>query len=144
MDPRIDPAFGHVRDWIFDLDNCLYPASSGLFELIDERMGAYIQRLLDCDADEARRVQAHHVGIRGLLREREHRAGQTRERRRDRGGGRRRDGSPRRSGRRDAAGKGASHSETRDPPLGGLAQAGDARGGHVDRHVRLVAGACAG
>src|SRR5215213_9438959 len=60
MDPRIDPAFGHVRDWIFDLDNCLYPASTGLFALIDERMGAYIQRLLDCDATEARRVQKAH------------------------------------------------------------------------------------
>jgi putative hydrolase of the HAD superfamily len=60
MNPRIDPAFGHVRDWIFDLDNCLYPASTGLFALIDERMGAYIQRLLDCDRDEAKRVQKAH------------------------------------------------------------------------------------
>jgi putative hydrolase of the HAD superfamily len=60
MDRRIAPAFGHVRDWIFDLDNCLYPASTGVFELIDERMGAYIQRLLDCDAAEARRVQKAH------------------------------------------------------------------------------------
>ena len=60
MKARIDPALGHIRDWIFDLDNCLYPASTGLFALIDERMGAYIQRLLDCDADEARRVQKAH------------------------------------------------------------------------------------
>ncbi len=60
MNSRVDPAFGHIRDWIFDLDNCLYPASTGLFALIDERMGAYIQRLLDCDATEARRVQKAH------------------------------------------------------------------------------------
>jgi putative hydrolase of the HAD superfamily len=60
MKTRIAPAFNHVRDWIFDLDNCLYPASTGLFDLIDERMGAYIQRLLDCDAVEARRVQKAH------------------------------------------------------------------------------------
>ncbi|HEU4876690.1 MAG TPA: pyrimidine 5'-nucleotidase, partial [Sphingomicrobium sp.] len=60
MGIRISPAFGHVSDWIFDLDNCLYPASAGLFDLIDERMGAYIQRLLDCDAVEARRVQKAH------------------------------------------------------------------------------------
>jgi len=60
MNPRIAPAFGHVRDWIFDLDNCLYPASTGLFALIDERMGAYIQRLLDCDPSEAKRVQKAH------------------------------------------------------------------------------------
>ena len=56
----IAPAFAHVDTWIFDLDNTLYPASCGLFDLIDERMGAYIQRLLDCDAVEARRVQKVH------------------------------------------------------------------------------------
>ncbi len=56
----MDPRFAHIQDWVFDLDNCLYPASAGLFELIDERMGAYIQRLLDCNAVEARRVQKQH------------------------------------------------------------------------------------
>src|SRR5919107_5876016 len=56
----MDPRFAHIRDWIFDLDNCLYPASTGLFSLIDERMGAYIQRLLDCDPGEAKRVQKAH------------------------------------------------------------------------------------
>ncbi len=61
----MDPRFAHIRDWIFDLDNCLYPASAGLFELIDERMGAYIQRLLDCDPQEARRVQKYHFHTHG-------------------------------------------------------------------------------
>ena len=56
----MEPRFAHIRDWIFDLDNCLYPASTELFALIDERMGAYIQRLLDCDASEAKRVQKAH------------------------------------------------------------------------------------
>jgi putative hydrolase of the HAD superfamily len=56
----MDPRFAHVRDWIFDLDNCLYPASSQLFELIDQRMGGYIERLLGCDPIEARRVQKGH------------------------------------------------------------------------------------
>ena len=56
----MDPRFAHIDDWLFDLDNCLYPASSRLFELIDQRMGAYIQRLLDCDPIEARRVQKAH------------------------------------------------------------------------------------
>ena len=56
----MEPRFAHVRDWIFDLDNCLYPASTGLFELIDERMGAYIERLLNVDLVEARRVQKMH------------------------------------------------------------------------------------
>ena len=45
----MDPRFAHIRDWVFDLDNCLYPASTGLFDLIDQRMGAYIERLLGCD-----------------------------------------------------------------------------------------------
>lgn len=61
----MDPRFAHVRDWIFDLDNCLYPASTGLFDLIDERMGAYIQRLLDCGPDEARRIQKQHFHVHG-------------------------------------------------------------------------------
>lgn len=70
----MDPRFTHIRDWIFDLDNCLYPASAGLFELIDVRMGAYIQRLLDCDAREARRVQKSHfhehgTTLAGLMKE---------------------------------------------------------------------------
>jgi putative hydrolase of the HAD superfamily len=57
--------FSHIQNWIFDLDNCLYPASAGLFELIDERMGAYIQQLLSCDPIEARRVQKLHVHTHG-------------------------------------------------------------------------------
>ena len=61
----MDPRFAHIRDWLFDLDNCLYPASTGLFDLIDERMGAYIQRLLGCDPVEARRVQKAHFHTHG-------------------------------------------------------------------------------
>lgn len=53
-------ALRHVDCWIFDLDNSLYPASTDLFALIDERMGAFIQRLVGCDAEEARRVQKRH------------------------------------------------------------------------------------
>lgn len=70
----MDPRFAHVRDWIFDLDNCLYPASTGLFELIDERMTAYIERLLGCPPDEAKRVQKAHfhehgTTLAGLMKE---------------------------------------------------------------------------
>ncbi len=65
----------HVESWIFDLDNCLYPASTNLFELIDLRMGEYIQQLTGCDADEARRVQKRHfhehgTTLAGLIKER--------------------------------------------------------------------------
>ena len=74
MPTSVAPEFGHIRDWIFDLDNCLYPASTGLFALIDERMGAYIQRLLACDESEAKRIQkahfhAHGTTLAGLMRE---------------------------------------------------------------------------
>src|ERR1044071_536720 len=70
----MDARFSHIREWIFDLDNCLYPASTGLFSLIDERMGAYIQRLLDCDPTEAKRVQKAHfhehgTTLAGLMKE---------------------------------------------------------------------------
>ena len=70
----MNPRFANIRDWIFDLDNCLYPASTGLFALIDERMGAYIQRLLDCDMVEAKRVQKAHfhehgTTLAGLMKE---------------------------------------------------------------------------
>jgi putative hydrolase of the HAD superfamily len=70
----MDPRFARIRDWIFDLDNCLYPASTGLFSLIDERMGAYIQRLLGCDPVEAKRVQKAHfhehgTTLAGLMKE---------------------------------------------------------------------------
>ena len=61
----MDPRFDHVTDWIFDLDNCLYPAATGLFPLIDERMGAYIARLLDVDAAEAKRIQKRHFHTHG-------------------------------------------------------------------------------
>lgn len=54
------PTLDHINCWIFDLDNTLYPASVDLFALIDQRMGAYIQSLLACDAVEARRVQKAH------------------------------------------------------------------------------------
>jgi len=70
----MDPRFAHVRDWIFDLDNCLYPASTGLFALIDQRMNAFIRTLLNCDPVEARRVQkahfhAHGTTLAGLMAE---------------------------------------------------------------------------
>jgi putative hydrolase of the HAD superfamily len=68
----MDPRLSHVETWIFDLDNSLYPASADLFALIDERMGAFIMRLLGCDSVEARRVQKgyfheHGTTLAGLM-----------------------------------------------------------------------------
>lgn len=64
----------HVRNWIFDLDNTLYPHHANLFALIDARMGEFIMELLGCDAAEARRVQkgyffAHGTTLAGLMAE---------------------------------------------------------------------------
>jgi putative hydrolase of the HAD superfamily len=64
----------HIRNWIFDLDNTLYPASSNLFPLIDARIGAYVSRLLGVDAQEAHRIQkgyfhAHGTTLSGLMAE---------------------------------------------------------------------------
>lgn len=56
----MDPRLAHIDCWIFDLDNTLYPPSTDLFGLIDQRMGAYIARLLGCAPDEARRVQKRY------------------------------------------------------------------------------------
>ncbi len=66
------PALAHVDCWIFDLDNCLYPASANLFDLIDERMTQYVQRLMGCDFAEARRIQKgyfheHGTTLSGLM-----------------------------------------------------------------------------
>lgn len=64
----------HIRNWIFDLDNTLYPASANLFALIDARIGGYVERLLGVDAVEARRIQkayfhAHGTTLSGLMAE---------------------------------------------------------------------------
>jgi len=62
----------HIDTWIFDLDNTLYPPRANLFAQIDERMGAFIMRLVGCDAVEARRIQKaffhdHGTTLRGLM-----------------------------------------------------------------------------
>ncbi len=66
------PALTHIDAWLFDLDNTLYPARADLFALIDDKMGAFIQDLLGCDATEARRVQKdyfhnHGTTLSGLM-----------------------------------------------------------------------------
>ena len=53
-----DPArFAHVTDWVFDLDNTLYPHHSNLFSQIDMKMTAYVSELLQLPRDEARVLQ---------------------------------------------------------------------------------------
>lgn len=72
MAAAMPPALHHVRTWIFDLDNTLYPASADLFALMDVRMGAYVSQVLGCDAVTARTVQKqyfieHGTTLSGLM-----------------------------------------------------------------------------
>ncbi len=55
------PELAHIRAWIFDLDNTLYPASADLFGLMDKRMTAYVARTLGLhDLDQAYAVQKNY------------------------------------------------------------------------------------
>jgi putative hydrolase of the HAD superfamily len=63
-----------IRNWIFDLDNTLYPASARLFDQIDAKMGAYIAAKFEVDLVEARRIQkgyfhGHGTTLAGLMTE---------------------------------------------------------------------------
>ena len=70
---NMPPALDHIRSWIFDLDNTLYPASADLFGLMDVRMTAYVARTLGIDDFvEARRMQksyfqGHGTTLAGLM-----------------------------------------------------------------------------
>ncbi len=57
--------FGHVRDWVFDLDNTLYPAACDLFAEIDTRMTSFVSGLLSLPRDEARKVQKQYYATYG-------------------------------------------------------------------------------
>ncbi|MBS9719356.1 pyrimidine 5'-nucleotidase [Tianweitania sp. BSSL-BM11] len=58
MSTQPDPArFAHIRDWVFDLDNTLYPHHSNLFAQVDVNMTAYVQALVNLPRDEARKLQ---------------------------------------------------------------------------------------
>jgi putative hydrolase of the HAD superfamily len=66
------PDFRHVRDWIFDLDNTLYRADSGVFARIDARMTEFVAGLLGKPPEEARRIQKdlyreHGTTLSGLI-----------------------------------------------------------------------------
>ncbi|GAA4823228.1 pyrimidine 5'-nucleotidase [Sphingosinicella ginsenosidimutans] len=66
------PTLDHVENWVFDLDNSLYPAACDLFALVDRRIRDYVARRLDLDPDEARRVQKgffrdHGTTLAGLM-----------------------------------------------------------------------------
>jgi putative hydrolase of the HAD superfamily len=58
MTTEVDPLrFAHVTDWVFDLDNTLYPHHSNLFAQIDVKMTAYVSELLKLPREQARKLQ---------------------------------------------------------------------------------------
>ena len=61
MHARLD----HVRNWIFDLDNTLYPHEARLFEQVDRRITDYIARFFKVDRDEAYKIQKGYFHTRG-------------------------------------------------------------------------------
>ncbi len=55
----------HIDTWLFDLDNTLYPPSSGYIELIEERIRQYFMRLTGLPSDEAWAVQKRYLDEHG-------------------------------------------------------------------------------
>lgn len=49
--------FETITEWVFDLDNTLYPADCNLFAQVDQRMAAYIANELHLPLSHARFVQ---------------------------------------------------------------------------------------
>ena len=59
------PGFGHVKTWVFDLDNTLYPPSARLFDQIEKRMTAYVMAALNVPREEADRLRADYWRLYG-------------------------------------------------------------------------------
>lgn len=65
---------GHVRNWIFDLDNTLYPHAANLFVQVDRRITSYVARTLRVARDAAyaeqkRWFHGHGTTLAGLMAE---------------------------------------------------------------------------
>ena len=72
MLPPSPEDLAHITDWVFDLDNTLYPAHCDLFAEIDARMTDFVARFLRVDHVEARALQKqyyaeHGTTLKGLM-----------------------------------------------------------------------------
>jgi putative hydrolase of the HAD superfamily len=68
----MSPDLSHVNTWLFDLDDTLYPAESGLMAEIERRMTDFVMRVVGLPRDEAFRLQKdylvrHGVTLLGLM-----------------------------------------------------------------------------
>jgi len=64
-----------ISHWLFDLDNTIYPSSSGLFDAIDARINLYLEEFYAVGPDEADSVRRRYfekygLTLIGLMRER--------------------------------------------------------------------------
>ena len=62
----------NFNTWIFDLDNTLYSAETGIFDQIDQLMGKFISKHLNLEMPEAKKLQKeyfkeHGTTLRGLM-----------------------------------------------------------------------------
>ena len=57
MSPLPPRSLSHITDWVFDLDNTLYPRTCNLFAQIDIRITNYVMDLTRLDFDAARALQ---------------------------------------------------------------------------------------
>ena len=67
-------AFAHVKTWVFDLDNTLYPPEVRLFDQIEVRMTAWVEQALGVDRETANHLRKHYwqrygTTLAGLMRE---------------------------------------------------------------------------
>ncbi|MBL4769015.1 MAG: pyrimidine 5'-nucleotidase [Rhodobacteraceae bacterium] len=67
-------SFSHVTQWVFDLDNTLYPPQARLFDQIEVRMTQYVMDALGVEQAEADHLRKHYwhsygTTLAGLMRE---------------------------------------------------------------------------
>lgn len=66
--------FAGVRDWVFDLDDTLYPPESGVFTAVMDRIRAYTARVTGIPVEKAATLQREYAArygttLRGLMEE---------------------------------------------------------------------------
>ena len=74
MNNRTPRGFAHVSNWVFDLDNTLYPHHLNLWHQVDERIRTFVADLLKISKDDAFRLQKDYykrygTTMRGLMAE---------------------------------------------------------------------------
>jgi len=70
----LSKSFSHVRFWVFDLDNTLYPPAARLFDQIEVKMTEWVMQALGLGHDEANHLRDHYwkthgTTLAGLMRE---------------------------------------------------------------------------